>query len=66
MIELLTSIFLIWVGFALRGWADIKRENRAIRSHFDALGMEIRYCGQLVATYLDENVVGPLYRLPNE
>lgn len=64
ILQLLTAIFLIWVGFALRGWAESRKEDRSIRSHFDALGMEIRRCGQLAATYLDDQIDSPLYRLP--
>ena len=64
ILGLLASAFFVWFGFALHGWADSRREDRAFKSHFDALGMEIRRCGQLAATYLDDNVESPLYRLP--
>lgn len=60
----LASAFFVWFGFTLHGWADSRREDRAFKSHFDALGMEIRRCGKLAATYLDDNVESPLYRLP--
>ena len=66
MLELLTSAVLVLFGFALRGWAESRREDRLIRSHIDALGMEVRRCGALAATYLHDGVDAPLYRLPNE
>lgn len=66
MLQLLASLFLVWFGFALRGWADRQREDRSLLSHVDAMGMEIRYCGQLAATYLNEGIKAPLYRLPSE
>ena len=64
--EALISIFLILVGFALHGWSDARKEDRSFNSYFDALGMEIRRCGQLAATYLDEAYNAPLYRLPSD
>ena len=65
MLELLASALLVWFGFALRGWAESRREDRLIRSHIDALGMEVYLCGQLAATYLHDGIEAPLYRLPN-
>jgi hypothetical protein len=66
LLTFVSSVFLVWFGFALRGWADSRREDRSIRSHIDALGMEIRYCGELAAEYLHQRIQAPLYRLPNE
>ena len=66
LVDFLIAVFLIWVGFALRGWAEFRREDRSIRSHIDALGMEVRRCGQLAAKYLHDDITAPLYRLPND
>ncbi len=66
LVDLLTAVFLILFGFALRGWAQSRREDRLILSHIEALGMEIHLCGQLAATYLHADIDAPLYRLPND
>ena len=65
-VPVLNTLVSVGLGFWLRGIGEFRRENRQIRSHFDALGMEIRRCGNLAATYVEEHVQAPLYRLPTE
>jgi hypothetical protein len=66
LVTLFASIGAVILGFFLRGFADSRREKRAVSAYSDALSMEIDRCGDLAATYLHDQVAAPLYRLPTD
>jgi hypothetical protein len=63
--EFLGGAVLVILGFWLGQRSAAKRSDESMRAHIDALGMEIRYCGKLAAEYAKDNVIAPLYRLPD-
>lgn len=66
MRDLVVPLVSVGFAFALGYWVSARRDARTVRSHIDALGMELRYCGELAATYLTENIDAPLYRQPRQ
>jgi hypothetical protein len=57
-------IAAVFFAYHLGAKKESEREHRMIRSHFDALGMEIHRCADLAAIYLEQGIRAPLYRLP--
>ena len=64
VLSIIGPIIGVFIGFYLRGRADRVKQIRAIESHLAALEVEVYRCGELAATYFEQGINAPLYRLP--
>lgn len=70
IVGLIAGVFGTLSGVAIGHWLSNRanKQKRAItiKSYLDSLSTEIRYCGELAATYIHQPINAPLYRLPSE
>lgn len=55
-----------WFGHSLAQKADRKRERANEQALLAALQAEVDYCAQQAATYIEQNIMAPAYRLPRK
>ncbi len=62
--EIIAVVIGAILGFALSEGKDAWFRRKRRKSHFGALRAEIELCREMAETYLRDNIVAPLYRLP--